>query len=65
MTAWHWAPWVVVWEDSGVANQPKTPITSVRIPVDLKEAAQVKAAENAETLTDVIRRGLVEYVEQS
>ncbi|WP_161498859.1 hypothetical protein [Cryobacterium aureum] len=47
-----------------MANQPKTPITSVRIPVDLKEAAQVKAAENGETLTDVIRRGLVEYLAQ-
>jgi hypothetical protein len=46
----------------GVANQPKTPITGFRIPEDLKSAAQAKAAENGETLSDVVRRGLVEYV---
>ncbi|WP_166790324.1 hypothetical protein [Cryobacterium sp. Hh11] len=45
-----------------MANQPKTPITGVRIPLDLKVAAQAKAASNGETLSDVVRRGLAEYV---
>jgi hypothetical protein len=46
----------------GVANQPKTPITGVRIPLDLKASAQAKAAEHGETLSDVVRRSLAEYV---
>ena len=48
-----------------MANQPKTPITSLRIPLDLKAAAVAKAAGSGETLTDVILRGLIEYVAQS
>jgi predicted HicB family RNase H-like nuclease len=49
-------------ENAGMPNQPKTPITGVRIPLDLKAAAQAKAAERGESLSDVVRRGLVEYV---
>jgi response regulator of citrate/malate metabolism len=45
-----------------VANQPKTPITGVRIPLDLKADVQAKAAENGETLSDVVRRGLLDYM---
>lgn len=39
-----------------------TPPTSLRIPRDVKAAAQAKAAKRGETLTDVVVRGLVEYV---
>ena len=51
-----------VWEDLYMANQPKTPITGVRIPLELKTAAQAKAADRGESLSDVVRRGLAEYV---
>lgn len=45
-----------------VPNAPKTPMKSFRIPDDIYRAAQAKAAENGETLTDVVRRALAEYV---
>lgn len=47
----------------GVPNQPKTPHKSFRIPADLYQAAQAKASERGETVTDVVRRALAEYVE--
>lgn len=37
-----------------MANQPKTPITSFRIPVGLRERAQEKARAEGRTLTDVV-----------
>ena len=43
-------------------NAPRTPMKSFRIPEDLYRAAQVKAAEKGETLTDVVRRALERYV---
>jgi hypothetical protein len=43
-------------------NQPKTPARSVRVGVSLWETAKAKAAENGETVTDVIVRALREYV---
>ncbi|WP_157509588.1 hypothetical protein [Leifsonia sp. Root4] len=43
-------------------NQPKTPITTMRIPVELKASAKEKAAVRGETLTDVVVRALEEYV---
>lgn len=45
-----------------VPNKPKTPLRSVRIRDELWVPAQEKAAENNETVTDVIRRALEEYV---
>jgi len=42
-------------------NQPKTPIRSVRIPDEEWRAAQERAAERGETVTDVIRRALRRY----
>ena len=42
-------------------NQPKTPIRSVRIPDEEWRAAQERAAERGETVTDVIRRALERY----
>lgn len=43
-------------------NQPKTPARSVRVPDGLWRAAQEKAAERGETVTDVIVRALRRYV---
>lgn len=43
-------------------NQPKTPARSVRVPDTLWSAAQKKAAENGETVTDVLLRSLTRYV---
>jgi hypothetical protein len=43
-------------------NKPKTPLRAVRISDDLWQAAQAKAAEKGETVTDVLRRSLEKYV---
>jgi hypothetical protein len=43
-------------------NQPKTPARSVRVGVELWEAAKVAAATRGETVTDVIVRALESYV---
>lgn len=48
--------------NEGMPNQPKTPITAVRIPSELKAAAKAKAEREGETLTAVIVRSLEEYV---
>ncbi len=48
-----------------VPNQPKTPHSTFRIPVELKEAAAEKAKAEGRTLTDVIVAALTEYVEES
>lgn len=43
-------------------NQPKTPTRAVRIPDELWRAAQAKAADRDETVTDVVRRALERYI---
>ncbi len=43
-------------------NQPKTPNRVIRVPDDLWHAAQAKAAERGESLSEVIRRALARYV---
>lgn len=43
-------------------NKPKTPHRTIRISDELWQAAQAKAAERGETLTDVLRRSLERYV---
>ena len=43
-------------------NQPKTPLRNVRVADPLWLAAQTKAAEKGETLSDVLRRALERYV---
>ncbi|MCS5718832.1 hypothetical protein N1027_11870 [Herbiconiux sp. CPCC 205763] len=43
-------------------NQPKTPKRGFRIPTDLYLAAQVKAAGEGRTVTDVVREALMSYV---
>lgn len=47
-----------------VPNQPKTPLKSFRIPEDLYRAAQAKAAERNESLSQVVRRALERYVKR-
>lgn len=43
-------------------NKPKTPLRAIRISDELWQAAQAKAAEKGETVTDVLRRSLEKYV---
>lgn len=45
-----------------VANQPKTPQRSVRVPDEVYLAAKAKAEADGETVSDVIRRCLDMYV---
>lgn len=45
-----------------VPNQPRTPLRSFRIPDELYEAAQAKAASKDESVSDVVRRALERYV---
>ena len=47
-----------------VPNQPRTPLRSFRIPDELYEAAQAKAAEKGESVSDVVRRALERYVKR-
>lgn len=46
-----------------VPNQPKTPNRVVRVPDDLWHAAQAKAAERGEKVSEVIRKSLARYVD--
>jgi hypothetical protein len=43
-------------------NAPKTPLRAVRVPEDLWRAAMTEAASRGETVSDVLRRALEEYV---
>ena len=47
-----------------VPNQPKTPMRAIRVPDELWKAAQEIARERGETLSDVIRDGLTQYVKR-
>lgn len=47
-----------------VPNQPKTPLRSFRIPDEVYKAAQAKAAERGESVSDVVRRALERYVKR-
>ncbi|MFB2585852.1 ribbon-helix-helix protein, CopG family [Herbiconiux liukaitaii] len=46
-------------------NQPKTPKRGFRIPTDLYEAAQAKAADEGRTVSDVVRDALTRYVDDA
>jgi hypothetical protein len=50
---------VVSWR---VPNQPKTPLRTIRVPDELWRKALKLAAKNGETVSEVIRRALIEYV---
>lgn len=52
-------PWLSVWR---VPNQEATPRRTVRVPDELWEAAKRKAADEGETITDVVVRALTRYV---
>lgn len=43
-------------------NQPSTPLRTVRVAPEVWDAAKERATLNDETVSDVIRRALVEYV---
>jgi predicted HicB family RNase H-like nuclease len=45
-------------------NQSKTPIKCFRIPAELYEAAQAKAAERGESVSEVVRKALERYVKR-
>lgn len=45
-------------------NAPKTPLKSFRIPEALYAAAQAKAAERGESVSEVVRRALERYVKR-
>lgn len=45
-------------------NAPKTPLRSFRIPDDVYEAAQAKAKERGETVSDVVRAALERYAKR-
>jgi predicted transcriptional regulator len=47
-----------------VPNQPKTPLRALRVPDDLWHRAQAVAKERGETLSDVMRDALWDYVEK-
>ena len=47
-----------------VPNAPKTPLRSFRIPDDVYRAAQEKAAERGESVSDVVRKALERYVKK-
>lgn len=47
-----------------VPNQPKTPLKSFRIPDDLYRAAQAKATERGETVSEIVRAALERYVKR-
>ncbi len=44
-----------------VPNKPKTPTRTFRVPEDVYRAAQERAAEKGETVTDVVVRSLRRY----
>lgn len=45
-------------------NQPATPTRTIRVSDELWEAVQRAAADNGETVTDVIVRALQRYVRE-
>jgi predicted HicB family RNase H-like nuclease len=48
-----------------VPNQPKTPLRSFRIPDEVYRAAQAAAAESGESVSDVVRQALEQYVKRA
>lgn len=41
-----------------------TTLRNVRVPDEIWDAAKEQAEENGETVSDVVRRALVEYIEK-
>ena len=41
-----------------------TPLRALRIAPEVWESAQERAAENGETVSDVVRRALIEYAQK-
>ena len=49
---------------TSVPNQPKTPQRTVRVPDHIWHAAKAAADARGETLSDVIRRALEQYIKK-
>lgn len=47
-----------------VPNTPGTPRRTIRVPDELWDAAQAKAEERGENLSDVLRKALERYVKR-
>lgn len=47
-----------------VPNQPKTPQRAIRVPDDLWQRARAIAKDRGETISEVLRDALVEYVKR-
>jgi hypothetical protein len=45
-----------------MARETHTPLRNVRVPDDVWQPAMERAKENGETVSDVVRRALAEYV---
>lgn len=45
-----------------MARETHTPLRNVRVSDEVWQPARERAAENGETVSDVVRRALVEYV---
>lgn len=50
---------------ASVANQPKTPHRTIRVPDDVWDAAMTKAKGEGRTLSELIREWLTEYMRDS
>lgn len=46
-------------------NQPKTPHRTMRIPDELWDPAMAKARTQGETVTDVVKRALEDYLKEN
>ena len=49
---------------TSVPNAPKTPLRSFRIPDEVYRAAQEKARERGESVSDVVRKALERYAKR-
>lgn len=52
-------------QTSSVPNQPKTPQRAIRVPDELWKSALAIAKERGESLSEVIRDALAEYVKRN
>lgn len=53
-----------VYTPARLGGVPKTPITTIRIPLHIKEPAAAKAVAEGRTLTDIVVDALREYIRE-
>jgi predicted HicB family RNase H-like nuclease len=51
-------------QTGAVPNQPKTPQRAIRVPDELWKSAQAIAKRQGESLSEVVREALAEYVKR-